>query len=405
MKKIIVLSVIALFLGALLLRLLQHDAGYVLIVAWGKTIEMRLSFALFLFVVIGFIWVFVLRNLKQILQWLKGVATQRVNRKQNKLNAFTEQGLHLLLQQDSHQGEKLFLNAAKLDKQTPQYYLAAARCALDANEIAKANQYLELAEVRAPDELTVLLIRADLALKQQQWNEALTLLNKAKTLAPKSAAVLKRLQQTYAAVGDWNALATLLPELEHNQVYSPSAMTELQDQVAYQCLGQFGREVENTAEEQRSSLRLVVDEYWRNLPKGQKALPKFIERYAHILLLFGEVSLVEALLRTALKNQWEASLVNLYGALPFDDPKQQLHVAHQWLAQHPEDSALQLTLGRICLRNQLWGQAKEYFRNSLTLNPVPEAYAELARLLAQLGETEGSLETYKQGLLQKAQQA
>jgi HemY protein len=51
------------------------------------------------------------------------------------------------------------------------------------------------------------------------------------------------------------------------------------------------------------------------------------------------------------------------------------------------------------MRNQLWGKARDYFESSLKIQGSPEAFAEMARLLAHLGEHKRSTEYYQQGLL------
>jgi HemY protein len=59
---------------------------------------------------------------------------------------------------------------------------------------------------------------------------------------------------------------------------------------------------------------------------------------------------------------------------------------------------LLLTLGRLCLQNRLWGKARDYLESSLRLQRSPETCAELARLLAQLGDTERSNLLFQEGL-------
>ena len=64
---------------------------------------------------------------------------------------------------------------------------------------------------------------------------------------------------------------------------------------------------------------------------------------------------------------------------------------------------LLLTLGRLSLRNQLWGKGREYFehalRSSKSVTLTAEISAELGRLLEYLGEHERSLVCYQQAML------
>ena len=75
-----------------------------------------------------------------------------------------------------------------------------------------------------------------------------------------------------------------------------------------------------------------------------------------------------------------------------------MQTAEGWLKTHPEDPSLLLTLGRLSLQNRLWGKARDYLEASLRLQRNPEACAELARLLAGLGENERSNALFQEGL-------
>ena len=72
------------------------------------------------------------------------------------------------------------------------------------------------------------------------------------------------------------------------------------------------------------------------------------------------------------------------------DPRRQLALAESLLERHPREPELLLALGRIALRNQLWGKARDYLESSLKLAARPDTCAELARLCEHLGETEHS---------------
>mgnify|MGYP006169181527 CR=1 FL=1 len=106
----------------------------------------------------------------------------------------------------------------------------------------------------------------------------------------------------------------------------------------------------------------------------------------------------EEALRTALKRKYESHLARLYGLVRGSDPSRQLQTAEHWLKEHADDPSLLLTLGRLCLQNSLWGKARDYLESSLRVQRNPEACAELARLLAQLGDTERSNQLFQEGL-------
>ena len=96
----------------------------------------------------------------------------------------------------------------------------------------------------------------------------------------------------------------------------------------------------------------------------------------------------EAALRETLDKAWSNQLALDYGLLPTGDAGAQMKAAERWLKKQNDSAELLLTLGRLSLRNHLWGRAREYFMGSLKLQNSPEAHAELGRLLKHMGEQE-----------------
>jgi HemY protein len=124
-----------------------------------------------------------------------------------------------------------------------------------------------------------------------------------------------------------------------------------------------------------------------------------VKAYATALLNAGSDDKAEAALHSALRKNWDEELIRLYGLLPSSNPQKQLIVCEAWLRERNNSAPLLLTLGRLSLANELWGKAREYFEASLSFNATADAYAELGRLAAHLGETEKSVRYFQQGLL------
>jgi HemY protein len=120
--------------------------------------------------------------------------------------------------------------------------------------------------------------------------------------------------------------------------------------------------------------------------------------YAEQLRRHGADVQAEEVLRNAMKRDYSPHLARLYGLVRGSDPGKQLQAAEGWLKNHPDDPGLLLTLGRLCLQSSLWGKARDYLEASLRLQRNPEACAELARLLGQLGETDRSNQLFQEGL-------
>ncbi len=411
MKKVVFLCALALVAGAVVLRLLQHDSGYVLIVIAGKTIEMRFWFAVLFVVVSGglasvFI-LFLLRIIRGVSNGWSMALASRARRGAMRTNS----GFIQYIEGDWLGAQKSLLKAAKDVKEPLLHYLAAARGAYETGDFVKAETLIEKAKETSNDNpLAIAISQARMLFLSGKYGECLSTLHQAKTTAPSHPVVLSLLQKTYSAVGDWPSLEAILPLLERSQVMSVNEFEHLQQSVYCQLLeaenhqkpllldGGAPSPDEKALEEPKLQLS-GLDTVWQRVPKRLKQSSEMLSVYVQLLISVQRHDEAEQLLRPYLKKQWVDSLVGLYGLLSPQNSKAQLRAAESWLKQNPDSAILHLTLGRICLRNALWGQAKDYFLSSLNLKPTSTTYAELARLQRALGEQENSNQSYQQGLL------
>ena len=79
-------------------------------------------------------------------------------------------------------------------------------------------------------------------------------------------------------------------------------------------------------------------------------------------------------------------MIQRYGEQDFGSPQRQLLSAESWIQDRPGNAKLLLALGRIAMRNELWGKAREYFETSIEIGSSAEAHGELSRLLKCLGD-------------------
>lgn len=133
---------------------------------------------------------------------------------------------------------------------------------------------------------------------------------------------------------------------------------------------------------------------WQELSSKLRNDRKLIAAYASELLRLNAHEQAESLLRHALKNSLDDELLDLYGRAQAQDTARQLKLAESWLKQAPDNAILLRTLGRLSLRNKLWGKARDYFESSLSQHRQAHTCAELARLLNHLGETQRSNELF-----------
>ncbi|MFP6860243.1 heme biosynthesis HemY N-terminal domain-containing protein [Pseudomonas sp.] len=285
--------------------------------------------------------------------------------------------------------------AASSSPQPLSYYLGAARAAHQLGHHSDSDDLLEQALNRQPQaELAIALQHAELQLARGQSDAALDTLQAMRSRHPHHHLVLRQLQQLYLQSGDWSGLLGLLSDLRKEKALGNAELSELERQAWRGRLLQAGQPADGDTQ----AALLALQHAWQAMSTAQHQEPELLAVYAEQLRQLGAEAEAEELLRHFLKQHYDTALVRLYGLLRGRDPGKQLQVAEGWLKQHPQDAGLLLTLGRLCLHGQLWGKAKDYLESSLAFERHPETCAELARLLAQLGELERSNGLYQEGL-------
>ncbi|WP_347329922.1 heme biosynthesis HemY N-terminal domain-containing protein [Marinimicrobium locisalis] len=397
MKRALIIVVLAMVLGALTLGAIQADSGYVLIALGNTSIEMSFWLALFLLLgTLALIWL-VLKLLRGSVKAGRKVSHSLFSGTSARAQRRTASGLVDFIEGNWKQAQRKLLRAAPKSETPLINYLAAARCAYEQGENHTALELLHKAEQSNPNsELAVALTQARMQLISRRYEQCLATLERVKRKAPQHPVVLDLLRQVYIALQDWDALKALMPSLRAYGNQGEADLDRLASQLHRALLEQAGQRARGLSPERA---RESLNHQWRDVPGALRKQPEVAELYARQLLANGLPKEAEAVVHKTLDKHWSPELVRLYGLIPAEDPGQQLITAEGWLKQRPADAVLMLTLGRLSLRNQLWGKARDYFQSSLKLHKHPEACAELARLLAHLGEHKKSTEYYQQGLL------
>ena len=113
---------------------------------------------------------------------------------------------------------------------------------------------------------------------------------------------------------------------------------------------------------------------------------------------FGEALPLEAL-EAALEKSWDPRLLDEY-AKTYDFPaRERIERAEAWLHEHPGDPALLRCLGLLCLREQLWGKARNYLEESLSAKTHPATLLALARLAETVGDEQEAARRYREAAL------
>lgn len=394
MKRLYVIVFLLIAAAACIGLAIAEDAGYVLIAYKSFRYESSVWATLALIVVL---WLLIwgIKLLVELVTASTGLVNPWSRRNRSRrVQIAIEQGQMDLAEGRWASAQKHLARAAEAERQPLLFYLGAARAANELGHYEESDKLLERALQRQPQaELAIALSHAQLQVDRADTDGALNTLQAMHERHPHNVQVLRQLQRLHQQRGDWTALIRLLPELRKDKVLPAKELAELESRAWGQNLN-LAAQRETEGEAALQSLQRA----WQQLTSAQRQEPALVLAYAEQLRQLGAQGEAEEVLRGALKRNYDSHLVRLYGLLRGKDPVKQLQTAEGWLKAHPADPSLLLTLGRLCLQNSLWGKARDYLEGSLKLQRNPEACAELARLLAQLGETDRSNQLFQEGL-------
>lgn len=394
MKRLYVIVFLLIAAAACIGLAIAEDAGYVLIAYKSFRYESSVWATLALIVVL-WLMIWGIKLLVELVTASTGLVNPWSRRNRSRrVQIAIEQGQMDLAEGRWASAQKHLARAAEAERQPLLFYLGAARAANELGHYEESDKLLERALQRQPQaELAIALSHAQLQVDRADTDGALNTLQAMHERHPHNVQVLRQLQRLHQQRGDWTALIRLLPELRKDKVLPAKELAELESRAWGQNLN-LAAQRETEGEAALQSLQRA----WQQLTSAQRQEPALVLAYAEQLRQLGAQGEAEEVLRGALKRNYDSHLVRLYGLLRGKDPVKQLQTAEGWLKAHPADPSLLLTLGRLCLQNSLWGKARDYLENSLKLQRNPEACAELARLLAQLGETDRSNQLFQEGL-------
>jgi HemY protein len=366
MIRLLLIILLALLIGTGLSLGLQYDLGYIRISLGHYLIETNFWVGLGLIVALIVLTVLTINLIRRLRTSTGLVAGWIARGNERRARRRTTQGLLALAEGNWPRARKLLTSSASHADTPLINYLAAAQ--------------------------------AQLQLAGNRLEQALATLVRLRKQSPHHPFVLKLLKNTYLRLEDWRELSRLLPELRKRSVLSEAELNDLERQVWHNLLERAAEDCRRQQQQDPDASLEPLTRLWDELPGFLRRDEYTIRDYARLLAGLGDEVQTETLLRKVLRNHWSDELINLYGRVKGQKPDEQLLLAEQWLKDRPNNPELLLALGRLSLRNELWGKAREYFETSLRLKRSREALAELSRLNAHMGEEEASVKLLMQGL-------
>ena len=380
MRKLILIIVGALIAGTLLGQLMLSVHGFWYIRAGHYDIYIR-SFmgGLILLVLLFALGLFLLRMLRGMRHPVQRMKQWRSRVRRGRAVKRTNRGVAAMGQGRWKKAEKLLRTTAD-DAPTPVVnYLFAAQAAHYQGHFEQAQELLQVAAAKTPAATEAVdLVKAELMIDRQQYEQALATLSRLLRAHPEHPQVLKLLRQVYAQVHDWAGMRQILARLE--KLLTERDYAQLEEQTYTALFEQLG-----TGKHDADALLTQARQLWRELPSDRQEAPLMIGLYSDALVRGGAEDDAAKLLRQGIERHWAPLLLQRYTVLP-GDAAALLKKAESWLEQRRHDSELLLCLGRLCVRCSLWGKAQRYFEDAGRLRQDTVASAELARLFFIQGD-------------------
>ncbi|GAB5451016.1 MAG: heme biosynthesis protein HemY [Halioglobus sp.] len=386
MRTLFAVSLVALLLGVGIVALIETDPGYVLISHGKYTLETSLWVGLVLLTAVFLLFFYLLRLVYRLISGQRTFVSWLDNRRSSQAQRASTRGLISYTEGNLTRARRQLLRGAENSDSPFANYLLAARTSDQLGDRDSVAELLQRAEDAEPDAATaVAIVRAEGRVEAGQYREALALLQDERGGAARHPRVLLLLQKAYEGLEDWDGLLDLLPDLRKHTQLTEADAAVLEQRVHHSRL----QNASNTEE---------LEAAWQMVPPALKQDLEMLRLYIRCQVVLGEQAAAEKSIVRALKKQWDPELVRQFGLLDGPESTARLRRAERWLPDHPQDAQLLLCLGRLCLRENLWGKARDYFESSYRVEPTPEVCAELGRLLLGLGEPKVAAAYYREGL-------
>jgi HemY protein len=372
----ILLLVIIAALAAFGWHWVAEDPGYVYVHMRGWYAERTVVGAVLTLLLI---WA-LLTVLWRLLRWPFGAFSRRHRRlSQQRMG----EGLVALIEGRNGDAERDLNRAARLHSLRGPALLGAAEAASRRGEHGRALEALDQASQSAPQAARVM--RARMLRRDGKPAEAVALLAPESDKGSLTPAGWRELALAGLASGDTLRARAALDPLQKSGALGTRAYAALEARVLVAAI-------------QASTNGAALNTLWSQLPKAQRRVPALIDAYARRAAGFGLVLPAMDELESALRREWSPLLIETYGMLGSDDIEARLRRAESWLDAHPNDAALLLTLGRMCVRLKLWGKANQYLQRSLALAPSAAAWEALGDLYASQSDAALAQRCYRNAL-------
>ena len=364
----------------------RYGSGYVVIVVPPWRVELSVMlFAIIIAVAFAATYA-ILRLAGWVYRLRRVLRAKRKERQRNKSRIALYSGLKSLFSGQfrlAEQYARAAMSANEAHDGTRD--LAATVAAWAAHEGGNSNAavpYLERIRSAGSSEMRD-ASKAYMLLSEGRAKDALTLLKDLAVAAPKNPGVLKMKVEAEVAEKAWEDVLASLGPLTKSGLMPESAAQQLRLNAELNLI------------KSRPANRDLIMSTWESVSPGSRHDVTIAVTVARRLIGLGcgndAKDVIDATIDARGSAGWDSSLAAVYADCKSDSTLAQIERAERWLRQHARDPVLLATLGKLCMRQALWGKAQSYLEASVALEPTLDAHMTLARLMEQIGKRDEAI--------------
>ncbi|MFH1658743.1 MAG: heme biosynthesis protein HemY [Pseudomonadota bacterium] len=369
----------------------RYNDGYVLVVFPPWRAEVSLNLFIIALLALFFVLYAGTRALAVTFGLPKRVREYRAQRQRESAGLVFQDAVRLLFEGRFGQALKKATEAHGAGTAPGLSALIAARAAQRMREPEKQQYWLEHAKTDDPrTEAATLMLDAEMANEARRFDVALAALEKLQGKQGRHIAALRLELRARQGVGDWDGVLKLARQLVKRDALPVEVVREIRTQAH---LGNIAKRVADQGK---------LTAYLRTVPEDERGRRVALAAARALVGQGAEVEaqkLIESVLDAVDNEEWQPELVAIYGRLTHSEQTARIAKAEGWLRQHPDDARLLKALGRMCIRQRLWGKAQSYLEASLSVEPSQQGHLELARLFDQLDRAEEANKHYRASAL------
>ncbi|CAM2161005.1 heme biosynthesis protein HemY [Paraburkholderia tropica] len=371
----------------------RFDAGQVLLVYPPYRVDVSLN--LFVVgVVVAFLLLYaILRFVRNVVTMPRRVAAYRARARKEKAHSALRDAIGNLYAGRFSRAEKAARDSLADDNNKGAAGLIAANAAHRLHEYARRDDWLtqvddpELQEAR-------LMATADMRADGRDADGALAALTEMRSQGGRRIHAQQIALRAQQQLKNWSEVLKLVKTLEKREALHPAVAVRLRQLAA-----------ENLLRDRRHNADALL-ELWHALSPIERHSPRLADCAAELLIALERQADARKIVEEALAQNWDARLLRRYPDTAGDDALPLIQKAEAWRKERPEDGDLLFALGRLCLKQQLWGKAQSFLEAALksanASNNEPlkiRSHRALARLHEELGDAGKAATHYRESAM------